>query len=173
MRHAQLLNEPLLEAQRRQRRHEPAVAVIALLDVIRRRAIDVEARVGENLRHTLRAARLKVGTRRRREHGVLVVRVERLVGEGLEALARVPLEVKFNVEVRVAVLAVHATAVGDNLGDFGAAGCCGGVVGGGRGLRAWGCRRGGAGGGGGGRRVFGGFLCLGFLVGDNSGCCDG
>ena len=159
VRNAELLNEPLLEAQGTQRGHQPAVAVIPLLHVICRRAVDVEPRAGKDLGDSLGAARGKQRAGRRLYRAVLGVRL--CVGQRLQALALAEPEVEFNVKVRIAVFAVCATAVLHNLGHLGAACRSSCLVGRLCILGHWRCAFG---------RLFG---RLGALARDYSGCCDG
>jgi hypothetical protein len=51
------------------------------------------------------------------------------IGERVQTVVAAELEINFNVKMRIAILLVDATALLDDLFDFGAACCCGVFVG--------------------------------------------
>lgn len=119
MRHAQLLNQPLLVTQRTQRRHEPTIPISPLPHVISRRALNVKLRLVKYLHDAFGAPRPKVLSRV----------VEGLkIGERLQAITTTELQVGLEVKVRIPVPFVDSAALLDNLFDLGPAHSCRGFV---------------------------------------------
>jgi hypothetical protein len=119
MRNTKPLDQPGLLTKRTQSRHEPTITIPSLSNIIRSRTINVKARLVENITNALHALWTKIFT------GLIVLNI----GERVQTIVAVELEINFNVKVRIAVLFVDAAAFFDDLFDFGAACCCGVFVG--------------------------------------------
>jgi hypothetical protein len=135
--HTDPLNESWLAAQRAQRRHQPAVPVAALPDVLSRRPVDVEMggvkdvgdaldRLGAEAGVEVAISKAPLGGQVLVQDGVAVVRLLSLVRvapvvEAVEAVAALQLQVEFEVEVWVTILLVDPPALLDDLGDLRAA----------------------------------------------------
>lgn len=133
--HAQLLNQTRLVTQSTQGSHEPAITVSTLPHVISSGAVDVELRLVEDVGDSLGALRFEIQTRGR---------AGQVINERVQEVIAAKAQVSFNIEMRVAVLFVDATAFFDDFVYLGTAesrcflvGCLhvdgggGGLVGGG------------------------------------------
>lgn len=119
MRNTKSFNQARLLTKRTQSSHEPTITVSSLSNIIRSRAINVKARLFKDITNALHALRTEIFTR------LVVLNVR----ERVQTVVAVELEVNFNVKVRITILLVDATALLDDLFDFGAACCCGVFVG--------------------------------------------
>ena len=114
MSNTELLNEPLLVAQSTQGRHKPTIPITALSHIVSSRTVDVKFGPLEDVHHPFGTLRLEF----------IAWRFDILNADIVERLQAVPpaeLEIGFDVEVRISVLLVDATAFSDDLVDFCAA----------------------------------------------------
>lgn len=119
MRNTKAFNQARLLTKRAQSSHEPAITIPALSNIIRSRAINVKARLFKDIANALHTLWAEIFTR------LVVLNI----GERVQTVVAVELEINFNVKVRITILLVDTTALLDDLFDFGAASCCGVFVG--------------------------------------------
>lgn len=107
---ADFLDQTRLITQIAQRSHKPTVSVSALAHIVRRRSVNVELRVVEDIDHSLDSLGLERGLR-----GFDVLGVP----QGFEAVSAPKLEVKLDVIVRVSVTLIDSTTLVNDLVDLG------------------------------------------------------